>query len=253
MLKKHNKYKKLYIAGSILLLVIAFFLATFFGAFERDGKKFGLITNMFTDKNGTEGEETGTYRRETTWDGTGTVSDKVYEYTFDKGYGNYVSNVKYSEDLQGKLEVVTKENEGAVKAFIQAAFGKGYREIAGNREVYIKNLVACIDDYFQDMKAEDYANALADWIIENRYQAEVSIVTDHSLVWTDAYSYIRAEVTFSVYQCEGGDLPWELFPDNFNPTQDGTYIMDFQLLFNAETRKNNVRRIECLDSYEGIE
>ena len=136
---------------------------------------------------------------------------EVYEYPF-KRTENYVSNKELWAKHPERIEACLK----AAKDFAEEVFNVNYKEVEENRVAYEEELTALLDPEFvynednttgEVKLAADYAEVLADKIIENEYIVEAEFISDTSLVYEDVYNTVRGVLKYTVYSSKNDDIP----------------------------------------------
>ncbi len=129
---------------------------------------------------------------------------ELYDYAFQKT-DFYIKN---------KETVVDKDKVCQIaEDFIKSLYGGGYRSVADNAQEYADNLEYFFDSdamIFSDIDpvitentmAGDFVQQAADLIVENRINAEMKLVTNASLVYEDAYVWVRGMVEKTVFNSD---------------------------------------------------
>lgn len=182
------------------------------------------------------------YRAETSYDGSGTASADVYAYPFDKGHGYYVSNLKYIAEDNDQFHTAYKAYTAAAQNFLTTICGTGYRSVSSDKDKFKQSVIKelPVGDPMNGYLADDYADMLTSWIEDNELQADVTFKTDTSLLYKDAYVYLRGELDVTSYNCKKGADSSEVYPDGLDMSRDGKYVVDIMMLYDSYNKKVEV-------------
>ena len=118
------------------------------------------------------------------------------------------------------------------KEYVETLFGTGYREIETDEDGFIAKIEdmmlydTYLDDYDNYYSRNELIKAIADWMVENHVQADVTFNTDDSLVCMNDNSYtVRGTLTIDAYNCDSDEMS-EAIPKGLDYKNGGKYVFD---------------------------
>lgn len=141
------------------------------------------------------------------------------------------------EDLQesGLTAIGTqklKNIEAFAKDYVETFLGTGYRTIEDNEDDFISKIenVMVYDTYMDDSgnyySRNDLVKEVADWMINNHVQADVTFETDDSLVCMNNGKYtVRGTLTIDAYNCDTDEM-LDTILNGLDYKNGGKYVFD---------------------------
>lgn len=127
-----------------------------------------------------------------------------------------------------KLEYIKKY----AKEYVETLFGTGYREIETDEDGFVDKIEdmmlydTYMDDYNNYYSRSELIKTIADWMVENHVQADVTFDTDDSLVCMNDNSYtVRGALTIDAYNCDSDEMS-EAIPKGLDYKNGGKYVFD---------------------------
>ena len=179
------------------------------------------------------------YMSETTYDGTNQIDLRVFDYPFDNGTGEYLSNLDLYASYPRAFRSVYQKAKLSADTFFTSLLGTGFRTLKddekGYEETFLKSLT---NDSIHGVETYAYMDDLKSFILENDYQGSAKFISDPSLVWYNDYGYMRGILSLEVYQvAEGADE--RVYADGLEVKDGRKYIVDLTLV--ADDDNNSVR------------
>ncbi len=251
--------KKIIIAAIVLILAISgsagfYFFAT--SDFFIDNTGLNIFHREYTME---ELILKHPYISETTYDATGNVPLDVYDYPFDPeekrtgiakgedGYVDfgYVNNLEFAADYSD-FDTKYEEMKTIVDDWVNLMWATGYREVSDDTDTYISSVYEALGgeySVFNNAYTKDIVGAWVPYLIYSKYQSEVDVKSDKSLLFQadTSKATLRTVVTFNVYS-GSGEVPGDkILGEQVLEIEDGaSYIMDFELRYDTLTQKTYI-------------
>lgn len=154
-------------------------------------------------------DEDGSYIGETVYIG-GIGYPEVYDVPF-KRTEMYISNKDLWKDHP---EIMAKVSDTA-QTYVDYILSMDYKDILDGKTGYVQHLTGLLDEemFYEDpveeggKTAEQYAESIAEYMIDNHISIEGKFLTDTSLIYEDGYLFVRGVVEYIVYSSDDPNLP----------------------------------------------
>ena len=211
---------------------------------HNNGKTYKLSTDETSETNedGVRLSADGVYMEDTVYDGTAQLPLAVFQTPFQKSIW-YKSNKEFMDDINDEIaDTIINYASSSVTDI----WGKGASYIKENKETYINTVTDYLLDQMymgQDgIDGELYTNKevaehLADWFVDNNVEANVTFVTDKSLIYTDYFIYVRGTLNIEPQSCEA-DIMENFIPAGMDYKNGGKYICEVAIGYYADIYKD---------------
>lgn len=213
--KDNQKDSMLKWVGMILLALVMTAGVVYLVLFLITGEPIDFFKNKDkTDNSLIVGNDSDTvgpgYAVETKYIG-GIGYSQVYEVPFQQT-SFYTTNKVLWERIPDVMPTIAD----TATNFMDTLLNSGYRSIAEDKEGYINSLMPYLSERYpyNEIESEAYSETpeefignYADYLIENEITMEAKFLTDTSLIYEDAFIYVRGIVEYTVFSSKDDAFP----------------------------------------------
>lgn len=170
------------------------------------------------------------YMSETTYDGTNDIDLAVFDYPFDTGVGEYISNNTLYATYPNAVESVYSKVKLSADTFFNSILGTGYRTLSENEDSFDETLLSVMtNDSIHGIASNSYLEDIKSFITDNDYQGTVTFTSDKALLWYNDYGYLRGILTLDVYSSDK-NIDSSVYADGMSVKDKKQYIVDLSLV-----------------------